>query len=126
MIRRSSSSAQIEQIAKQRMKTNVVRHHTILSLNSYGADNITPSLQLVDITATLPAISIVHLTPAIYISIARMFSRIATQTVKRLGSVRPAAGLQQAHTSFAAFSTEVVPGIGAGKTSTGIVRIFDY
>lgn len=36
MIRRSSSSAQIEQIAKQRMKTNVVRHHTILSLNSYG------------------------------------------------------------------------------------------
>mmetsp|Transcript_16405 Transcript_16405/g.33823 ORF Transcript_16405/g.33823 Transcript_16405/m.33823 type:complete len:166 (+) Transcript_16405:80-577(+) len=48
-----------------------------------------------------------------------MFSRIVSHTVKRLGSVRPVA-----RPSFAAFSSaEVVPGIGAGKTSTGIVGL---
>ena len=56
-----------------------------------------------------------------------MFSRIASSAVKRLGPVRPAAGLQPTRTSFAAFSSaEVVPGIGRGKTSTGIVRVFNY
>jgi len=53
-----------------------------------------------------------------------MFSQIASHTVKRLGSVRPANGLQLTRTMFAAFSSaEVVPGIGRGKTSTGIVGL---
>lgn len=49
-----------------------------------------------------------------------MFSRIASTTVKRL----VAAPARLARPSFAAFSTaEVVPGIGSGKTSTGIVGL---
>jgi hypothetical protein len=53
-----------------------------------------------------------------------MFSRIISHTVKRLGAVRPANGVQPTRTSFAAFSSaEIVPGIGRGKTSTGIVRV---
>ncbi len=40
--------------------------------------------------------------------------------------MRPAAGLKPTRSSFAAFSSaEVVPGIGAGKTSTGIVRFLN-
>ena len=51
-----------------------------------------------------------------------MFSQILSHTVKRLGAVRPANVVQPTRISFAAFSTaEAVPGIGRGKTSTGIV-----
>mmetsp|Transcript_20796 Transcript_20796/g.45260 ORF Transcript_20796/g.45260 Transcript_20796/m.45260 type:complete len:171 (-) Transcript_20796:428-940(-) len=53
-----------------------------------------------------------------------MFSRIVSQTVKRVASLQPVNRVQCTRTSFAAFSTaEVVPGIGRGKTSTGIVGL---
>ncbi|VEU41783.1 unnamed protein product [Pseudo-nitzschia multistriata] len=53
-----------------------------------------------------------------------MFSRIASTTAKRVASLQTARGSQFARTSCAAFSTaEVVPGVGAGKTSTGIVGL---
>jgi hypothetical protein len=57
-----------------------------------------------------------------------MFSRIASQSVvKRLVSFQSASnGVKQvSRSSFAAFSTaEIVPGIGLGKTSTGIVSSY--
>mmetsp|Transcript_15981 Transcript_15981/g.37014 ORF Transcript_15981/g.37014 Transcript_15981/m.37014 type:complete len:172 (+) Transcript_15981:146-661(+) len=53
-----------------------------------------------------------------------MLSRIALHTVRRAASFRPVNGFQPTRCSFAAFSTsEVVPGIGRGKTSTGIVGL---
>jgi len=53
-----------------------------------------------------------------------MLSRITSHAIKRLGSVRPANAIQPTPWSFAAFSTsEIVPGIGRGKTSTGIVGL---
>lgn len=53
-----------------------------------------------------------------------MFSRIASHTVKRVVSLQSANGVQLSRSSFAAFSTaEIVPGIGLGKTSTGIVGL---
>jgi hypothetical protein len=45
--------------------------------------------------------------------VSTMLSRIAQQAVKRALPVRPVA--------FAPFSTELIPGVGMGKTSTGIV-----
>jgi hypothetical protein len=45
--------------------------------------------------------------------VSTMLSRIALQAVKRALPVRPVA--------FAPFSTELIPGVGMGKTSTGIV-----
>ena len=59
-----------------------------------------------------------------------MFSRIASQSVRRLVSFQSASsnGVKQvSRSSFAAFSTaEIVPGIGLGKTSTGIVSSTQY
>jgi len=53
-----------------------------------------------------------------------MFSRIVSHTVKRLGSVQPTNRVQLPRASFAHFSSAaIVPGIGRGKTSTGIVGL---
>merc|ERR1719157_267250 len=53
-----------------------------------------------------------------------MLCRIASYSVKRIVSFQSSSNGMISHPSLAAFSTaEIVPGIGFGKTSTGIVGL---